>query len=212
MAHIHVEQHMSIINRIAHSMEEKKASPGDIIVLAFTNKATMEIKERIIQTYGDAGKQMRVKSYYSLCSGVLRKHIDKLGYSWDFVFYVDKDREDIFKKVSGHIGAGETSIDLQAMMSSIEDAKTKLIDAEAYSRSASSASENRIASVYAAYQDEMKRNNALDFYDVEMLVIKLFTDFPEVLQECQNRYRNIVIEDDKALNYAQTQMLGCITH
>lgn len=212
MAQVNGEQHISIVDRIACLIEEEKVSPTDILVLTFTNKAAGEIKERLVQNSGDKGRQVRVTTFYSLCTEVLRKHIDKLGYSGYFVVYTDEDREGLLKKVSGSMGAGETSIDLQAIMSSIEDAKAKLIDAGSYSRSASSASENRLASVYAAYQDEMKRNNALDFNDVEMLIIMLFTDYPEVLQEYQDRYRNIVLEDDKVLNYAQTQMLSCITH
>lgn len=212
MAYIDSKQHLSILGRITRLIEEEKAFPSDILVLTFTNKTAIEIKEKLAQSSGDKGRQVRVTTFYSLCTEILRKHIDKLGYSKDFVVYADGDRKGLLKKISDNMGTGETSIDTQAIMSSIEDAKAKLIDAGSYSRSAGSAEENRIASIYTAYQEEMKRNNALDFDDVEMLPIKLFADYPDVLQEYQNRYRNIVVEGDKVLNYAQAQMLSCIAH
>ncbi|MCD6149425.1 DNA helicase PcrA [bacterium] len=223
----------TLTHRVAYLIKKKKINPLNILAVTFTNKAAQEMKERIAkllearskQPASPAGRQATSKisnsqfsnpkiqttsyklptvgTFHSVCARILRREIDKLGYKKSFNIFDAQDQLALVKRIFKELSISKDQFNPASFLTAISEAKNKFIDEEAFSRQAEGFYEETVAKVYNAYQEELKKNNILDFDDLIRLAVKIFQEFPEVLAKYQNLFRYILVDEYQDTNHAQ---------
>jgi len=190
--------------RIAYLLASGKAQPYQILALTFTNKAAKEMVERIRALVGDElGSGLWMGTFHSIFSRILRREGTHIGYTADYTIYDSEDSERVVKQLLRHYAIDERQFTPRAVRSRISKAKNDLIGPDELARTASSLLEEKVATVYRPYQEELRRSNAMDFDDLLLNPIRLFDEHPDVLAKYQSRWRYIHIDEYQDTNRAQ---------
>lgn len=198
--------------RIAYLLQQFKAAPNEILALTFTNKAAREMKERILKLIGDKAQKLWMGTFHSIFSKILRFEAEKLGYGKDFTIYDTSDSEQVVKQILQELNFDPKEIKPKTIRNKISDAKNQLISPNDFQhRFVSSTLDDITSRVYAIYQKRLKQSNAMDFDDLLVKPIELFEEHPEVLEQYQDRFKYILIDEYQDTNHAQykvTKMLA----
>lgn len=200
----------TLTHRIAYLMAVEGVSGANILAVTFTNKAAMEMKERLeklIESGRNEGAQIfqmpHMGTFHTLCARILRREIAVLGYETNFQIFDDQDQQSLIKQVMKKLDIDGDQIRPRGLMEAISRAKNAFIDEELYLAQAGSYFEEIVAKVYQGYQRELKRNNALDFDDLIRFVVTIFQQNPEVLARYQNQFRYIMVDEYQDTNSPQ---------
>ena len=200
-----------LTHRIAYLIEEKKVNPWNILAITFTNKAAGEMRERVDRLVGFGSDSIWVSTFHSTCVRILRRHIDRLGYSTNFAIYDGDDQKTLMKDVCRRLDVDTKVYKERALLAAISSAKDELITPEQYALDAGGDySRQKIAAVYREYQRQLKGNNALDFDDLLMKTVELFQNCPEVLEYYQERFRYIMVDEYQDTNTAQFKLVSLL--
>lgn len=193
-----------LTHRIAYLIEEKSVNPYNIMAITFTNKAAAEMRSRVNKIVGFGAEQVWVSTFHSACVRILRRYIDRIGYSTDFTIYDTDDQKRLMKNIIKELNLNTKIYKENAMLGKISDFKNKLIttgDVAAMARN--DFKMVNISKIYDEYQEALKKNNALDFDDLIMKTVQLFNKCPEVLEGYQNRLQYIMVDEYQDTNAAQ---------
>ena len=186
----------TLISRIVNLIENHGIMPYNILAITFTKKATNEMRERIYNEIGDASYQVYMSTIHSMCSRILRRDIDKLGYQKDFEILDEEEGlkvlNDIYKKEE----IDKKSIWPKTALRAISDYKnngTPLM--------------GLFGIIYEKYSKYLKENNMVDFDDLLLLTKELFINFPEVLDRYQNVHKYILVDEFQDTNYIQYEII-----
>jgi len=201
----------ALTHRIAYLIKVKKISPRNILAVTFTNKAAGEMKERVIQLL-DGNKNLvpLMGTFHSVCVRILRREIEKLGYKKSFNIFDDQDQLALMKKVMKEMEIDINQFKPQAILGAISKAKNELIDAEMFAAAMGSYYEEIVSRVYTAYQKRLKDQDALDFDDIIMCMVKIFRKYPEVLEQYQNLFHYIMVDEYQDTNHAQYILINLL--
>lgn len=192
-----------LTHRIAYLIQEKGVSPTNILAVTFTNKAAGEMKARLQELVGIISSILWVSTFHSSCVRILRDDIEKLGYTRNFTIYDGTDQITLVKQVLNELQIDSKQVRPNSILNAISNAKSKLLDYNAYASSVGNYFEQRVADAYKLYQRHLVENVALDFDDLLMLTVRLFEEFPEVLERYQEKFRYILIDEYQDTNRAQ---------
>lgn len=185
--------------RIAH-MLENGIEPSQILALTFTNKAAKEMAERIRSLTGQPLKDLLATTFHSFGMRVLKQYIQYLGYKNNFTIYDSADKQDLLKQVILSLDLDVQDYDLFELANLISDIKTK--------RSVwNSGASDRLKNIYAEYHKHLKAYNAVDFDDLIMMPLQLFTEKPEVLAKLRKQYRYVMVDEFQDTSLAQYRMV-----
>jgi DNA helicase II / ATP-dependent DNA helicase PcrA len=201
----------ALTHRIAYLIKVKKISPRNILAVTFTNKAAGEMKDRVVQLL-DGNKNLvpLMGTFHSICVRILRREIEKLGYKKSFNIFDDQDQKALMKKVMKEMEIDINQFKPQAILGAISKAKNELIDAPSFAAAMGSYYEEIVSRVYMAYQKRLKDQDALDFDDIIMLMVKIFRKFPEVLEQYQNLFHYIMVDEYQDTNHAQYVLINLL--
>ena len=201
-----------ITHRIAYLVEEMGVRPWNILAITFTNKAAGEMKERVQQIVGFGADQIWVSTFHSTCVRILRRHIDLLGYDTNFTIYDSDDQKNVMKEVLKRLEIDTKQLKEKIVLSAISRAKDSLISpAEFRLNSMGDYRQEKIAQAYEEYQKELKKNNALDFDDLINLTVELFKVQPAILEQYQERFRYISVDEYQDTNTAQFELIRLLS-
>jgi DNA helicase-2/ATP-dependent DNA helicase PcrA len=193
--------------RIAYLVQEKGIPPWNIFAVTFTNKAADEMRERVERLLGGLAKGTWISTFHSACVRILRQHIENLGFQRNFVIYDEQDQERHLKAVMKELELDFRMFHPRAVRSAIERLKNEGITPEQYLPDPYNIFQKRVALVYQRYQEDLRRNNALDFGDLLTFVKILFKRFPEILRFYQERCRYVMVDEFQDTNLIQYQLL-----
>ncbi len=197
-----------LTNRIAYLIKEQGVFPSNILAITFTNKAAREMRERIENLIGDLSNDMWVGTFHSICIRILRRDIEKLGYDRSFVIYDTQDQQVVIKECIKELNINEKNFPPKSVLENIGKQKNELIDAAHFEKLyASDFRLGKISKLYTLYQKKLKSNNALDFDDIIMYTIKLFKEYPEVLNFYQRKFRYVLVDEYQDTNTAQYMLV-----
>jgi len=193
--------------RIAYLIEEKRVPPWNILAVTFTNKAADEMRERVDHLLGASAKGAWISTFHSACVRILRRHIDVLGFHKNFVIYDEQDQERHLKTVMKELDLDPKTYPPRAFLAAIEKLKNEGITPDQYKPSQFNIFQKRLALAYQRYQEDLRRNNALDFEDLLHFVAILFHKFPEVLTSYQDLCRYVMVDEFQDTNLIQYHLV-----
>jgi DNA helicase-2/ATP-dependent DNA helicase PcrA len=202
-----------ITYRIVHLIDDLGVAPDSILAVTFTNKAAAEMAERVDQLLG--GRSLRkplISTFHSFCVRVLRRDIGALrignvGYKKDFAIYDEADQQSVVKAVMRRMGMDDKQLKPSAVLGRISWAKNHMLDPqEMYLQSADPLTE-KIAHIFEAYRQELRKANALDFDDLLLETVRLFKSSAEVRERYQRRYEYLLIDEYQDTNRPQYELI-----
>ena len=197
-----------LTHRIAYLIGEKNVAPWNILAITFTNKAAEEMRTRVDALVSDDARSVWVATFHSTCVRILRQNIHLLGYERDFSIYDTDDQKTLMKQVLKRLEMDPRVYRERAVLSAISNAKSQMLGPDAFSaQAAGEYYQERVAEAYIEYQQECKKNNAVDFDDLLMLTVQLFREFPDVLSRYQARFRYVLVDEYQDTNAVQFEFL-----
>lgn len=198
-----------LTHRIAY-MIQHNVNPYNILAVTFTNKAANEMKERVNRLLPQGGEGLWIGTFHSICVRILRREIEKLGYKSNFVIYDTDDQLTVIKQVLKDLDIDPKKYNPKMILGAISNAKNELIDAETYAAQIGGFFETMVAKVYQPYQKLLLENNAVDFDDIIMATVRLFSDHEMVLSYYQDKFQYILVDEYQDTNHAQYALVGLL--
>lgn len=200
-----------LTHRIAYLIEEKDVNPWNILAITFTNKAAGEMRERVDRLVGFGAESIWVSTFHSTCVRILRRYIESLGYTTNFTIYDSDDQKTLMRQVLKTLTVDPKLYKERAMLGAISTAKNELIGPEEFLLNAGGDFRmKKVAQIYGEYQKQLKKNNALDFDDLIMNTVRLFSGNPDVLAYYQQRFRYIMVDEYQDTNTAQFKLISLL--
>lgn len=196
-----------LTHRIGYLIAEKRVNPYNILAITFTNKAAREMKDRIQNMMGGAADEIWISTFHSMCVRILRRDIDRIGYNRNFTILDTTDQQSVIKGILKDKNIDPKKFDPRAILGSISSAKNELLDTEEYAKQAGGYFDQVVSDIYTEYQKRLRKNQALDFDDLIMLTIQLFTRVPEVLEYYQRKFQYIHVDEYQDTNRAQYMLV-----
>ena len=190
------------------------APAWNIIAITFTNKAANELKERLEGMLGEQARDIWAMTFHSACCRILRRDIERLGYSRSFTIYDTADSERVMKDIIKDMGLDDKTFPAKYVLSIISREKDKLVTPQRMLERAEAGGDARIlpvARAYQQYQNRLKENNALDFDDIILLTVKLLQENEDLRAFYQRKFRYVLVDeyqDTNHLQYLLTSMLA----
>jgi DNA helicase-2/ATP-dependent DNA helicase PcrA len=191
-----------LTRRIAHLIQTGRASAEQLLAVTFTNKAAREMRERIERLVGARAAAIWVGTFHSISSRFLRRHIEVLGlgHQRSFVVYDDRDQLGV---LTAAVEGRSFPITPRALLARIDQAKNEALHPEQLLAAATTSTDAAVAEAYALYQAALVRNNAVDFGDLLLGVLRLFERVPDVARRYQQSFRHLLVDEYQDTNRAQ---------
>ena len=191
-----------LTHKIAYLIDEKGVLPWNI--LAFTNKAANEMKERSEGLVGDVAKDIWMGTFHSVCVRILRRFIDRIGFDSSFIIFDTSDQRTLIKACIKNIGLDDKMFTDRSVQSEISNAKNEMLEPDQYTlRANGDFRKEKIALVYEMYQKRLKENNAIDFDDIINYTIKILIDNPDVLEYYSDKFKYVLVDEYQDTNKSQ---------
>lgn len=199
-----------LTHRIAYLIAEKGVNPWNILAITFTNKAAQEMRERVDKIVGMDGGSVWVSTFHSTCVRILRRHADRIGYDNNFTIYDTDDQKTLMKDVCRRLNVDTKKYKERSLLAQISHAKDELITPDEMLLNAADFNEKKVAEIYREYQNSLRRNNALDFDDLIVKTVELFQHCDQVLEQYQERFRYIMVDEYQDTNTAQFKFVSLL--
>ena len=197
--------------RVANLIDHGVA-PWHILAITFTNKAAKEMKERVSALTGEKGEEVWVSTFHSMCARILRRDIDKLGYTRSFTIYDEDDQSAVLKEQLKHFNIDDKMLSVRELKGKISDAKNKLLSPDEWFRQSEKDFRcQQIHDIYDGYEKRLKASNALDFDDLLVRTLELFADHPPVLESYRERFQYVHVDEYQDTSVAQFRLVSLLT-
>jgi len=206
-----------LTQRIRYLIDKRDILPGNILAVTFTNKAANEMKQRIsrLTSLYEAKKNTNhniwIGTFHAVCARILQQHIKYLGYQQRFNIYDKNDTIRLVKKCLKTLDLDPKQYRPRAVGSVIESAKNKLIDEDQFHEEALGFYPKNVGRVYQTYQEEMRKNQALDYGDLIQKTVQLLQNNPEVLEYYQDKFKHILVDEYQDINHAQYVLIQLLS-
>jgi len=184
----------------------ERAVPWSIMAITFTNKAANELKERLTTLLGPEAQDIWAMTFHSACCRILRRDIERMGYTRSFTIYDSSDSERVMKEIIKDMGLDDKTFPPKYVLSAISREKDNMVSSEEMLERAERTGDLRalhIARAYVKYQTKLKENNALDFDDIIYITVKLLQENEDVRTYYQRKFRYVLVDEYQDTNHMQ---------
>lgn len=196
-----------LTHRIGYLLATRRARPGEILAITFTNKAAAEMRERVVALVGPSAERMWVSTFHSACVRILRREATTLGLRSSFSIYDAADSQRLLTLVSRELDLDPKRYPAKALGAKISALKDELVDPDTYAATSGGGQANDtdavLAQVYTRYQARLRQAHALDFDDLIMTTVHLLQAFPAVAEHYRRRFRHVLVDEYQDTNHAQ---------
>ena len=180
------------------------ARPWEVLAITFTNKAANELKERLELMLGEEARDVWAATFHSACVRILRRDIDKIGFSRDFTIYDTDDSKRVIKDILKELNLDEKTFPIREILSVISNAKDAMETPEAFAqRWQADWRKARIGKVYELYRKRLRDANALDFDDIILHTVRLLETDTATREYYQREFRYVLIDEYQDTNHLQ---------
>ena len=183
-----------------------RAVPWSILAITFTNKAANELKDRIASLLGPEAGDIWAMTFHSACCRILRRDIERMGYTRSFTIYDSSDSERIMKDIIKDMGLDDKTFPAKYVLGAISKEKDSMTTPEEMLERAERSGDLRaehIAKAYAKYQKQLKDNNALDFDDLICVTVRLLQENEDIRSHYQRKFRYVMVDEYQDTNHTQ---------
>jgi DNA helicase-2/ATP-dependent DNA helicase PcrA len=188
-----------ITRRVAWLVHEG-VQPDKIVAITFTNKAATEIRRRVENLVGSS---VRVQTFHTFCARLLRRDVDRLGRNRNFTIYDRTDSIRTVRSIIKRLDLDPGTYKPADVLDRIGAHKDRIEAPEDAKRDAAGPWDEVTARVYEYYENTLLENNALDFDDLLVKTVKLFSECPEVLQKYQEMFQHVLVDEYQDTNLPQ---------
>lgn len=196
----------TMTHRIAYLIEQG-VSPYQILAVTFTNKAAGEMRERVEKLVGRC-LGMWIMTFHAMSLRILREHCERIGYQHNFVVYDTIDQKTLIKTIMKEQNIDAKLYPQAYLSAAISKQKEHDVSPREYLETEADNFRSKvIGSVYRAYQEQLKRNNAMDFDDLLVNALHVLRDNPDILADYQHRFRYILVDEYQDTNHIQYEII-----
>ena len=194
--------------RIAYLLQQGVPA-SSVMALTFTNKAAREMKERIQKLVSEEARYLMMGTFHSICTKLMRRDAERLGYTRDFTIYDTTDSKSLLKSICKERGLDEKIYKPTAVLARISMAKNNLISPSQYGMNRELLQADRearmydITAVYELYEARLKAANAMDFDDLLINMLRLMDEHEDVRARWQQQFRYVLVDEYQDTNYVQ---------
>jgi DNA helicase-2/ATP-dependent DNA helicase PcrA len=198
-----------LTTRLAHILANGRAYPGEILAVTFTNKAAREMRERLEAMIGDAADGVWLGTFHALAARILRRHAEAVGLASNFTILDTDDQLRLLKQIIAAANVDERRWPARALLGVIERWKDRGLAPDKVPAGDAGASvgndwaDGRALELYRDYQQRLLTLNAVDFGDLLLHNLSLFTANPDILGSYQRRFRYLLVDEYQDTNLAQ---------
>jgi DNA helicase-2/ATP-dependent DNA helicase PcrA len=197
-----------IAARTAYIIDQGLADPSAVLAVTFTNKAGRELKRRLASVLGEAAGEVCTGTFHAFALRLLRQWGGHFGFDPDHIsVYADEDdRRSALTQALTDLGIDPKTQPRRALLQSISRAKDHLLwpaDVKP--------NDPELGTVYAAYQEVLRRRNALDFDDFLLFTVRLLEDNEDAATSVGGAYRYVLVDEYQDVNHAQHRLLALLT-
>jgi len=202
-----------ITHRIAWLIQVGNVAPDAILAVTFTNKAAGEMAERVDRLLGHASlAKPLISTFHSLCVRILRRDIEALkngdqGLTRAFTIFDENDQQSIVKQIMKRMGLDTKQLTPRTVHSRISWAKNHMVDPQSYFLESKDSTSERVAHIFKAYQEELRKNNAMDFDDLLLEAVRVLRASGEVRERYQRRWRYLLVDEYQDTNRPQYELM-----
>ncbi len=206
-----------ITHRIAWLIQEKNVAPDAILAVTFTNKAAGEMAERVNQLLGHSSlAKPLISTFHSLCVRILRRDVEVLktgsqGLTRTFTIFDENDQQSLMKQIMKRMGLDTKQLTPRTVLGRVSWAKNHMVDPQEYFLGSKDPNSERIAHLFKAYQDELLKNNAMDFDDLLLDAVRVLKSSGEVRERYQRRYKYLLVDEYQDTNRPQYELMKLLT-
>ena len=199
-----------ITHRFAHILREKHLHMRNILAVTFTSKAANEMKERIAYLTGRDAFKAWVRTFHSTGLLIIRDNPELIGYPSNFSIYDDTDSKNLVKTIMKDLNFDINTFAPASVYGAISRAKDLLISAGEYELEANSEFKEVVSKTFFAYEDNLRKNRAVDFADLIALPIRMFRENPDFLDKYRSIWKYIMVDEFQDTNKSQYELLKLI--
>jgi DNA helicase-2/ATP-dependent DNA helicase PcrA len=193
-----------LTTRLAYLLWRRLAYPGQLLAVTFTNKAAREMKERVEAMVGEAADGIWLGTFHSIAARILRRHAEAVGLRPDFTILDADDQLRLVKQLLLAEKLDEKRWPARALLALIQRWKDRgLLPEKVPQEEARELAGGRALQLYRDYQARLQVVNAVDFGDLTLHNITLFTTRPDILAAWQRRFRYILVDEYQDTNVSQ---------
>ena len=206
----------TLTHRIAYLIAEKNVPGSAILAVTFTNKAAREMRERLAQLVGDNAEHRSfmpwMGTFHSICVRLLRMEGENIEVPHNFVIIDEADRLSFIKQAMKELGISEKSYSPRSIASIISGAKNDAISPDEYAMHARLPQQRVAADVYPRYERLRRDAAALDFDDLLLETVRLFSTVAEIREKWRRVFQHILIDEYQDTNAVQYKLIKLLVN
>lgn len=200
-----------VTSKIAYLIEELQVPSWKILAITFTNKAANEMRDRVSKLIDEDISSMWIGTFHSICVRILRKNIDKIGYSSSFTIYDRDDQITVVKEAIGELGLDRDIYKPRSLVNDISNIKSEGLSPKEYiDLNKTNFFKENLGKIYEIYEKKLVSNNALDFDDLLIKTVDILRDYEDVRDFYRNKFEYIFVDEYQDTNKIQYEFIKLV--